>query len=45
MSALLIIVSIVRNTRKEPKGIEKIILDVMDWFKYGRTDPENRDYK
>ena len=32
-------------TRKEPKGIEKIILDVMDWFKYGRTDPENRDYK
>jgi hypothetical protein len=32
-------------TRKEPKGIEKIILDVMDWFKYGRQDPENRDYK
>ena len=31
--------------RKEPQGIEKIILDIMDWFKYGRQDPENRDYE
>jgi hypothetical protein len=32
-------------TRKEPQGIEKLILNIMDFFKYGHQDPENRDYK
>ena len=29
-------------TLKEPGMIESGILKLMDWFKYGRTDPENR---